>query len=194
MKMTEHFLDQLTDTDAILDATYEIIAALDPSYGEEMASYHHGLQVLTQTIPGGEEYILVLRQELASDLRYALWQGFYWNMECFRNPVSKLMLDADFEELCQESRMHTLPAAQATLQKAQAFAQSIPKDQRELLDPISDHFAYLKTWGYKLAFNEGFCLADNLLPHLVPGYTTDVMLSMRLENNLWDSLGVPAVA
>lgn len=194
MKMTENLLTQLTDTDAILDAVYETIATLDPNYGEEMAHYHEGLQMLAHAIPAAEEYIQALRQELASDLRCALWLGFRWNLECFNNPVNKLLLNADFEELCQEGRMHTLPDAQNALQKTQAFVRSIPEDQRELLDPISDHISYLTTWGYKLAFYEGFCLADNLLPHLVPAYVPDTMLSMRLEQKLWDSLGVVAAA
>lgn len=190
MKMTESILTQLTNTDVILNATYESIATLDPNYGEEMGTYHEGLQALTQAIPGAEEYILALRQELASDLRYALWLGFQWKQECFQNPVSKLLLDTDFEELCQESCMHTLPDAQAALMKVQAFICSVPEDKRELLDPIADHYSYLKTWGYKLVFCEGFRMADGLLPHLIPAYTPDTMLSMRLERKLYDSLGV----
>lgn len=194
MKLTENLLTQLTDTDAILDAVYETIATLDPNHEEEMAIYHEALQILTQDVPAAEEYIQALRQELASDLRYALWLGFQWNLDCCRSPMNKLLLNADFEELCQESRMHTLPDAQIALQKAHCFVRSIPEDKRELLDPITDHFAYLKTWGYKLAFCEGFHLADNLLPHLVPAYVPDTMLSMRLEQKLWDSLGVTAAA
>ena len=194
MKMTENLLTQLTDTDAILDAAYETIAVLDPNYGEEMTSYHEGLQALTQAIPSAEEYILALRQELASNLRYALWLGFRWNLDYFHNPVNKLLLDTDFEELCQESRMHTLPDAQAALQKAQAFVHSLPENQRELFDPITDHFAHLKTWGYKLAFCEGFRLADSLLPYLIPAYVSDTMLYMRLEQKLWDCLRVVAAA
>lgn len=194
MKMTENLLTQLTDTDAILDAVYETIATLDPNYGEEMETYHEGLQALMQAVPNAEEYILALQQELASDLRCALWLGFRCNLDCFHNPVNKLMLGAEFEELCRENRMHTLPEAQIALQKAQAFVHSLPEDKRELLDPISDHYAYLKTWGYKLAFCEGFDLANNLLSHLVPGYTPDVMLSIRLEQKLRDSLGVAVAA
>lgn len=193
MKMTENILAQLTDTDAILDAIYEVIATLDPNHEEEMANYHEALQILTQDIPAAEEYIQALRQELASDLRYALWLGFQWNQECFQNPVSKL-LDTDFEELCQESRMHTLPDAKAALQKAQVFVHSLPENQREPLDPISDHYAYIKTWGYKLAFCAGFRLADSLLPYLIPAYVSDTMLSMRLEQKLWDCLGVVTAA
>lgn len=192
MKMTDNILAQLTDIDAMLDPTYEAIATLDPNYGEEMASYHESVQTLSQAIPNAEKYVLALQQELVSDLRCALWLGFRWNLECFHNPVNKLMLDTDFEELCQESRMHTLPEAQAALRKAQVFVHSVPEGNRELLDPISDHYAYLKTWGYKLAFCEGFRLADNLLPHLIPAYVPDTMLSMRLEQKLWDSLGVAA--
>ena len=194
MKLTEIILAQLTDTDAILDAVYETIATLDPNYGEEMTSYFESLQTLTQAIPSAEEYIQALRQELASDLRYALWLGFQWNQDCFHDPVNKLMLNLDFEELCQESCMHTLPDAQAALQNAQTFVHSLPEDKRELLDHITDHYAYLKTWGYKLAFCEGFRLADNLLPYLIPVYVPDTMLSMRLEQKLWDSLVVPAAA
>ena len=90
--------------------------------------------------------------------------------------------------------MHTLPEPQTASKKVQAFVHSLTENQRELLDPITDHFAYLKTWGYKLAFCEGFRLADNLLPHLIPAYVPDAMLSMRVENKLRDSLGVTAVA
>ena len=190
MKMTENILAQLTNTDAILDAVCETIATLDPNYGEEMASYHESVQALSQAIPNAEKYILALRQELASDLRYAMWLGFRWNLDCFHNPVNKLLLNTDFEELCQESRMHTLPEAQAARQKMQAFVHTLPEDQWELLDPITDHYAYLKTWGYKLVFCEGFRMADGLLPHLIPAYTPDTMLSMRLEQKLYDSLGV----
>ena len=194
MKMTENLLAQLTDTDAILDAVYETIAPLDPNYGEEMTSYHEGLKALTQAIPSAEEYIQSLRQKLASNLRYALWMGFQWNLDCFHSPVNKLMLDLDFEELCQESRMYTLLDAQSALQRVQTFVHTLPEDQRELLDPISDHFAYFKTWGYKLAFCEGFDLANDLLPRLIPAYVPDTMLSMRLEQKLWDSLGVITAA
>ena len=190
MKLTEKLLAQLTNTDTIFEATYETIATLDPNYREEMASYHESVQALTQAVPSADDYILTLRQELASDLRYALWLGFRWNLDCFHNPVNKLMLNLDFEELCQESCMHTLPDAQAALQNEQTFVHSLPEDKRELLDPITDHYAYLKTLGYKLAFYEGFLLAENLLPHLIPAYTPDTMLSMRLEQKLWDNLGV----
>ena len=180
-------------TEAVAEVVEEVTETMQ-DYEKELEAYRQGVQALTREIPGAEDYLAAAQQELASDLRYALWLGFQWNLECFRNPVNKLLLNEDFQELCQESRMCALPYAQTSRQKRQSFAQSIPEEKRELLDPITDHFAYLKTWGYKLAFCEGFCLADRLLPHLLPGYTPDAMLSMRLAQKLQNNLGVTIAA
>ena len=163
MKITETILAQLTDTDTILESIYQAISEVDPDYAEEMAAYERGVQALLQAVPGAETYLQARRQELASDIRFAMWQGFKWAMDCHRDPVYKLMAQLDFEELCQESRMHILPAAKAAQSTARAFTRSLPEDKHPLLDPIIDHFAYLETYGYKLTHRAGVELADNLL-------------------------------
>ena len=163
MKITETILAQLTDTDILLESVYQAIAEVDPNYAEEMAVYEQGGQALLQEVPGAETYLQARQQELASDIRFAMCQGFQWGLNCHRDPVYKLMAQLDFEELCQESQMHTLPAAQAAQSTARAFTQSLPEDKHSLLDPIIDHFAYLETYGYKLAYAAGCELANNLL-------------------------------
>lgn len=163
MKITETIFAQLTDTDTLLESVYQAMADVDPNYAEEMTVYEQGVQALLQAVPDGERYLQAKRQEFASDIRFALWQGFLWKADCVRNPVNKLLAQLDFEELCQESRMHTLPAAQAAQAAARAFTQSLPEDKLPLLEPIIDHFAYLETYGYKLAHSAGFELAGKLL-------------------------------
>lgn len=155
MKITETILNQLNDTDMLLESVYQAIAKVDPNYAEEMATYESSVQTLLQEVPGAESYLHARRQELASDIRFAMWQGFVWRLECHRNPVNKLLAQLDFEELCQESKMHTLPAAQKAQMEARAFTQSLSEDKHPLLDPIIDHFAYLETYGYKLAHSAG---------------------------------------
>ena len=164
MKITETIRAQLTDTDMILESVYQAIAEVDPEYTSEMAVYEQAVQALLQEVPGAETYLQARRQELASDIRFAMWQGFMWNLECYRNPVNKLLAQLDFEDLCRESVMHNLPAARTAQSTARAFTQSLPKDKQPLLDPIIDHFAYLETYGYKLAHNAGIELAGGLLP------------------------------
>lgn len=169
MKITETILAQLTDTDMILESVYQAIAAVDPDYAEEMATYESGVQALLHEVPSAESYLQARRQELASDIRFAMWQGFMWSLDCHRNPVNKLLAQLDFEELCQESQMHTLPAAKAAQATARAFTRPLPEDKQPLLDPIIDHFAYLETYGYKLAHATGVELFDKLLSLSAPG-------------------------
>ena len=163
MKITETILAQLTDTDILLESVYQAISEVDPDYADEMVAYEQAVQALLQEVPGAETYLQARRQELASDIRFAMWQGFKWAMDCYRDPVYKLMAQLDFEELCQESKMHTLPAAQTAQAAQRAFTQSLPEAQLPLLDPIIDHFAYLETYGYKLAYSAGVELVDKLL-------------------------------
>lgn len=163
MKITDTIHAQLTDTDVLLESIYQAIADVDPNYAEEMAIYEQAVQVLLQAVPNAEIYLQTRRQEFASDICFALWQGFKWAMDCRRDPVYKLMAQLDFEELCQESKMHTLPAAQKAQAAARAFTQSLHEDKQPLLDPIIDHFAYLETYGYKLAHAAGYELAGKLL-------------------------------
>lgn len=173
MKITETIFDQLTDTDTLLDSVYQAIAEADPNYVDELTTYESGVQALLQEVPNAEIYLQARRQELASDIRFAMWQGFQWGIDCHRDPIYKLLAKLDFDELCQESRMHILPTAQKAQAAARAFTQSLPEDQHHLLDPITDHFAYLETYGYKLAHSAGFCLADKLLPPVVPEFISN---------------------
>ena len=173
MKIIENILAQLTDTDTLLESVYQAIAEVDPNYAEEMIAYENAVQTLLQEIPDAESYLQARRQEFASDIRFAMWQGFQWAMDCHRDPIYKLLAQLDFEELCQESKMHTLPAAQKAQSAARTFTQSLPEDKQPLLDHIIDHFAYLETYGYKLAHAAGVELVFNLWRLVAPGHIGD---------------------
>lgn len=179
MKITETIIAQLTDTDILLESVHQAIAEMDPDYAEEMAAYEQAVQVLLQAVPGAETYLQARRQELASDIRFAMWQGFRWALDCHRDPIYRLLAQLDFEDLCQEAKMHTLPAAQKAQAAARAFTQSLHESQLPLLDPIIDHFAYLETYGYKLAHSAGIEMANDLLPLVTPGHTRDLELVLE---------------
>lgn len=169
MKINETIFALLTDVDTLLESVYQAIAEVDPQYAAEKATYEQGVQALLQSIPRAEEYLQARQREFASDIRFAMWWGFMWSLDCRRNPINKMLVKAlDFEDLCQESQMHALPAAQENQVAARAFAKSLPEDQRCLMDPIIDHFAYLETYGYKLAYTAGTEMANNLLRLFAP--------------------------
>lgn len=168
MKINETIFALLADTDILLESVYQAIATVDCNYAEEMATYEQGVQALLQAVPGAKEYLQARQQKLASDIRFAMWQGFMWSLDCSHNPVNKLLSNLDFEDFCQESRMHTLPAAQAAQAAVRAFTQSLPEEKCPLLDSIIDHFAYLETYGYKLAHAAGVETAETLLLQFAP--------------------------
>lgn len=182
MKITETIFDQLTDTDTLLDSVYHAISEADPNYVDELTTYESGVQALLQEVPNAEIYLQARRQELASDIRFAMWQGFQWGIDCHRDPIYKLLAQLDFDELCQESRMHILPTAQKAQTAARTFTQSLSEDKHPLLDPITDHFAYLETYGYKLAYSSGVELADKLFMLVVPGYVSDFCMLNKLSD------------
>ena len=64
--------------------------------------------------------------------------------------------------------MRTLPAALAAQAITRKFTQDLPEDEQALLDPIIDHFAYLETYGYKLAHTTGVETANHMLSLVVP--------------------------
>ena len=169
MKINETIFALLTDADTLLESVYQAIANVDPNYAEEKATYEQGVQALLQAAPGAEKYLQARQQEFASDIRFAMWQGFMWSLDCNRNPINKMLIKVlDFEDLCQEPQMHVLPTAQEAQAVARVFIQSLPEDKHPLLDPIIDHFAYLETYGYKLAHAAGIEMANNLLRLFAP--------------------------
>ena len=169
MKINETIFALLTDVNTLLESVYQSIANVDPNYAEEKATYEQGVQALLQAVPIAEEYLQARRQEFASDIRFAMWQGFMLSLDCHRNPINKMLIKVlDFEDLCQEAQMHVLPTAQEAQTVARTFIQSLPEDKHPLLDPIFDHFAYLETYGYKLAYTAGTEMVSNLLLLLTP--------------------------
>ena len=178
MKIIETMLAQLTDTETLLESVYQALSEADPNFTVEITAFESGFQALLREVPGADSYLQVKRQKFASDIRFAIWQGFKWSLDCFQNPLNKLLAQLDFEELCQEPQMHTLPEARSAQAATRAFVQSLSEDKRFLLEPIIDHFAYLETYGYKLAHNAGCCIANKLLSHVTVGHVTEDLATL----------------
>ena len=69
-----------------------------------------------------------------------------------------------------------LPASRKASKITYAFLEELRashRDKLDLLTGIDNYYNYLRTIGYKVAHYYGFVLADQLLPHLIPGYYAD---------------------
>lgn len=174
----ETWMSQLTDPKTVCKQMLAVLKSIDASCSQEERRYLAACTRMKSELsqlnsPCVEEYLAALEQKYASDILYAVWQGFGLNRAIFQNPVNALMLNADYEELVQERRMACLPAASRAMEVIEGFISSVPKEKLELLDAVSDFYSYLQTYGYKIAHYLGFRFADAFLPCVIPGYHPD---------------------
>lgn len=178
MKTVDTVIHQLTNPTIILREVRETLRTLDPDYPEEENQFLQAAAELEREIgPSTKEYLDALEQEFTSDIIFVGWQGFKLNMDCFTNPVNKLLLREDFEDLHLEHRMPTLPVAQSARRTIDAFLDTLPPEKHHLTAGITSYYSYLQTTAYKLIHYFSFCLADRFLPFVVPGYISDPLLT-----------------
>ena len=177
MKTVDTVIRHLTDPAILLHEVRETLRTLDPDYLEEEKQFLQATAELEREIgPRAKEYLAALEQEFTSDIIFVGWHGFKLNLDCFTNPVNKLLLREDFEDLHLEHRMPTLPMAQSARRTIDAFLGTLPPEKHHLVSGITSYYSYLQTTAYKLAHYFGFILADHFLPFIVAGYVGDPVL------------------
>lgn len=182
MKVAE-IMNKLTAPNNVLENVYSMLRQVDPAFEGEYASYIVAKKNLEDEFgdtvtPNISSYIQAVEKQIAAEMVYVGWLGFQQNLACFKDPVNALMLRADFEDIHRERRMHTLPNVQEALPIINAFHEAMrayPQDKRDLSDGITDFICYLETTGYKVVHYFCFLLADELLYHVIPGYTKDTV-------------------
>lgn len=187
MPTVKTILNQMTDSQYIMQELKKTIRSLDPMFQEEEAVFLHAVDCFTQEMeePGCfsiTKYLTAKENELAMELIYIGWQGFQLNLEIFKNPVAAMFLQEDYEELHLERRLCTLPTVQKARADQSVFCtalEMLPEEKKNLVQSIDAYYSYLQTVGYKLAHYFGFRLADQFLPNVVPGYASDPVHSSR---------------
>lgn len=178
MKTVKTVLAQLTDPAILLQEVKETLRTLDPDYPEEERQFLQATAELEHEIgPSAKGFLAALEQEFTSDILFVGWQGFKLNLDCFTNPVNKLLLREDFENLHLEHRMPTLSMAQEARCTINAFLNTLPSEKHQFTAGITSYYSYLQTTAYKLAHYFGFLLADQFLPFVIPGYVSDSLLT-----------------
>ena len=160
---------QCTETDKqLLQELKTTLAQVDPAYAEEQLTYEQAAAQLSD-----HTFAEALETQFAAKLLYVTWQGFGWNLDCYRNPVNKLRLHTDYEELHGESHFPSLPKVRAAEEAIRTAALHFSPEQQELAQQMEDYYAYLETVGFKLWHLWGFQWGNAFFPMVVPGYSPD---------------------
>lgn len=196
MYTVKSVIKQMISPEVVFRRVSETLRELDPLFALEEEKYLLAEEMLEIEIgdsvsPSAREFIDAKKRKICAELVYVVWLGFQQNLECFQNPINALFLNADYEDLHRERRMHTLPEvneAQQTIDAFYAALKKLPQECRELTNGITEYVCYLETIGYKLAHYFGYNLGNSLFKHLIPGYVPDDVLTGRYKSELTQCL------
>lgn len=178
---------QCTETGKqLLQELKTTLAQVDPAYAEEQLAYDQAAAHLPDYT-----FAEALETQFAAKLLYVTWQGFCWNLDCYRNPVNKLRLHTDYEELHGEYHFPALPQVRATEETIHAAIQRFTPAQQELARQMEDYYAYLETVGFKLGHLWGFQRGNAFFPMVIPGFTPDTAFAIKYARMVSVDIGFP---
>ena len=181
MNSVHSLVNQLINPKFVMSKVKEILRKVDPDYEKEEQAFIAACATFEASLGESvsftaQDYLDALEKSFASDIVFAVGRGFKLNLDIYHNPVNALAFKLDYEDLHQERMMPLVPAAKKANMASYDYLEELRathRDKLDLLDGINSFYSYLQTIGYKVAHYYGFVLADQLLPHLVPGYYAD---------------------
>lgn len=171
------------------------LADMDPCFPEEQRQFQLACANLKESVKEAsdlsvEAYLSSLDTLFSTKLLYIAWQGVSWNLDCFRNPVAKLRLGTDYEDLHGEFFFHAIPQIRAAEAAVSANTQRLPPCAAALVEKIGSYYAYLETVGFKITHDWGYLWANDFLPKVIPGYVADPVFTARYAHMLERDLGI----
>jgi len=130
-----------------------------------------------------------IEQQCASDLLFSGLLGLKANLDNFIDPVARNFLDADFEVYLREETAHRLPDYEQAQKVRNRFYSLLTPAQKEIYEDVITYTSHLETVGPKLAHYFGYILGNALLPRVVPGYHSNMVLTIRYNAMLEDYFG-----
>ena len=198
MNSVHSLVNQLINPKSVMSKVKEILREVDPDYEKEEQAFISACATFEASLGDSvsftaQDYLDALENSFASDIVFVVGRGFKLNLDIYHNPVNALAFKLDYEDLHQERMMHLLPGAKHASKTTYALLEELRashRDKLDLLDGIHDYYNYLKTVGYKVAHYYGYLLADQLLPHLIPGYYADNAYVSTYSLILHNDIGV----
>ena len=130
-----------------------------------------------------------IEKQCASDLLFSGLLGLKANLDNFIDPVARNFLDVDFDVYLREETAHRLPAYEQAQKIRSQFYSLLTPAQREIYEDVLTYNSHLETVGPKVAHYFGYILGNKLLPRVVPGYHSDMVLTIKYSAMLENYFG-----
>lgn len=199
MKTIKNIIDQFTNPEILYSDLLETLREIDPGFEAEEAQFGVAVTRLKAVLDESEvnsldTYLNAAREEIAAIMVYTGWLGFQLNLDCWKDPIHKLMLGQDYEEITLERSFDSIPTIKMARMKQKAAYKPLSGRHQDTLCDISSFFSYLYTVAPKLAHLAGFRLAGLLLYHVIPGYCHDTLITQTYTRGLEGYLKINHIA
>ena len=134
--------------------------------------------------------ITALKQQVASDIRFATSQGIKANLSEFRNPSNIVILNCGLEHYIQESIMLNQPARKDAEKVVAEIIREYEIADMECFASITEFHTYLETVCPKLAHFYGYITANKILALTEPGYTPNLIQTMKYTREMKKYFGI----
>lgn len=117
-----------------------------------------------------------------ADLIFCGSLGYQANLKNFRDPIARTFLDVDFEDYLRVEVLQNMPQRDCAESEIEEFRLSLTEDQRGVFEAVSSYLVFLELDLTKLAHYAGFMFANEMLYYTEPGYTANLVLSLRYRD------------
>lgn len=189
MLSIQAILENLTGHNAV-EAFVQWMAGKDEDFAADYQQYTEAMDVLQKELGNlVKDEIDAIEQQCASNLLFSGFLGLKANLDNFIDPVVRNFLDVDFEVYLREETAHRLPEYERAQKVRDRFYSLLTPAQKEIYEDVITYTSHLETVGPKLAHYYGYLLGNELLPRIVPGYHSDMVLTIKYNSMLEDYFG-----
>lgn len=174
----------------IVETFVQWMAKEHEDFAEDHQRYVDATAALRQELGDAvTDEIDAIEQQCASDLLFSGLLGLKANLDNFIDPVARNFLEVDFEIYLREETAHRLPDYEQAQKARNRFYSLLTPAQKGIYEDVITYNSHLETVGPKLAHYFGYILGNELLPRVVPGYHSDMVLTIKYNTMLEDYFG-----
>lgn len=181
---------------------YALIEVMTNDFGDFADSkirYENALHTLQTELcesitPSAQDAMDAIQQQTISNLIFSGVLGLKANLDNFINPLTRNFLDVDYKVFLREDIAHRLPKYERAQIVLDQFYALLSPDQQTIYEDVITYICHLETIGPKLAHYYGYLLGNELLPHAVPGYHSDMALTAQYRMMLRNYFGKKSIS
>lgn len=136
-----------------------------------------------------DKFLNAINRRCEADLIFCGSLGYQANLQNFRDPIARTFMDVDCEEYLRVHVLEGMPQREQAEKEINAFYDSLTEEQKGARDDISSYLVSLELDLTKLAHYAGFMFANEMLVYTEPGYSPNLVLSLRYRSFMSEWFG-----